>query len=41
MAALDELRAALPQIRTYLQAVVSEQRRRGIRLFRAFVEVNQ
>ncbi|MFN8683944.1 plasmid mobilization relaxosome protein MobC [Paracoccus sp. P2] len=41
MGALDELRAALPQVRTYLQAVVSEQRRRGIRLFRAFVEANQ
>lgn len=38
MRSLDELRTALPRIRTYLQGVVSEQRRRGVRMFRAFVE---
>jgi len=35
---LNELRLALPKLRTWLHAVVDEQRRRGVRLFRAFTE---
>jgi len=35
---LNELRLALPKLRTWLHAVVDEQRRRGVRLFRAFSE---
>ncbi len=38
MHALDDLRLIMPKVRTFLQAVVSEQRRRGVRLFKAFVE---
>ena len=38
--ALDELKSSLPKVRTFLQAVVSEQRRRGVRLFKAYVEAN-
>lgn len=41
MRALDELRSSLPKVRTFLQSVVSEQRRRGVRLFRAYLEANQ
>ena len=36
--AINELRQALPGLRTWLRAVVDENRRRGIRLFRAFME---
>lgn len=35
---LNELRLALPKMRTWLHAVVDEQRRRGVRLYRAFTE---
>ncbi|WP_157936031.1 plasmid mobilization relaxosome protein MobC [Paracoccus zhejiangensis] len=38
MRALDDLRLTMPRVRTFLQAVVAEQRRRGVRLFKAFVE---
>ncbi len=38
MHALDDLRLTMPRLRTFLQAVVAEQRRRGVRLFKAFVE---
>ena len=38
MHALDDLRLTMPKVRTFLQAVVAEQRRRGVRLFKAFVE---
>ncbi|TRW93165.1 plasmid mobilization relaxosome protein MobC [Paracoccus sp. M683] len=38
MRALDDLRLTMPKVRTFLQAVVAEQRRRGVRLFKAFVE---
>lgn len=38
MHALDDLRLTMPKVRTFLQAVVSEQRRRGVRLFKAFIE---
>ena len=37
-AALGALRQALPEMRSYLRAVVDEQRRRGIRLFAEFRE---
>ena len=37
-AALSALRQSLPEMRSYLRAVVDEQRRRGIRLFAAFRE---
>ena len=37
-AALSTLRQALPEMRSYLRAVVDEQRRRGIRLFAEFRE---
>lgn len=37
-AALSALRQALPEMRSYLRAVVDEQRRRGIRLFVDFRE---
>ena len=37
-AALRALRQALPEMRSYLRAVVDEQRRRGIRLFAAWRE---
>jgi len=40
-AALNELRQALPGLRGWLNAVVDEQRRRGIRLFRAFIEAER
>ncbi len=40
-AAINELRHALPRLRTWLNGVVDEQRRRGIRLFRAFVEAER
>ena len=40
-AAINELRQALPRLRTWLNGVVDEQRRRGIRLFRAFVEAER
>ncbi|MBD9529057.1 hypothetical protein [Paracoccus sp. PAR01] len=36
--ALNELRLALPKLRTWLNAVVEEQRRRGVRLFRSYSE---
>lgn len=36
--AINDVRQALPKVRTWLNAVVDEQRRRGIRLYRAFVE---
>ncbi|MTH62008.1 plasmid mobilization relaxosome protein MobC [Paracoccus litorisediminis] len=36
--ALNELRLALPKLRTWLNAVVEEQRRRGVRLFRNYSE---
>ena len=36
--ALRALRQALPEMRSYLRAVVDEQRRRGIRLFAAWKE---
>ena len=36
--ALNALRQALPEMRSYLRAVVDEQRRRGIRLFAEFRE---
>lgn len=36
--AITELRQGLPRLRTYLQAVVEEQRRQGVRLFRKFAE---
>ena len=39
--ALNELRQALPGVRIYLQAVVDEQRRRGSRLFRKFIEADR
>ena len=35
---LNELRLSLPKLRTWLNAVVEEQRRRGVRLFRSFSE---
>lgn len=35
--AINDLRQALPGLRTYLQAVVDEQRRRGMRLFEKFM----
>ncbi|SMP00180.1 ribbon-helix-helix domain-containing protein, partial [Paracoccus laeviglucosivorans] len=35
---LNELRLALPKLRIWLNAVVDEQRRRGVRLYRAFTE---
>lgn len=37
-AALSALRQALPEMRSYLRAVMDEQRRRGIRLFAEFRE---
>ncbi|MDQ1902793.1 DNA mobilization endonuclease VirD1/MobC family subunit [Paracoccus sp. WLY502] len=37
-AALSALRQTLPEMRSYLRAVVDEQRRRGIRLFAEFRE---
>ena len=37
-AALSGLRQTLPEMRSYLRAVVDEQRRRGIRLFAAWRE---
>lgn len=37
-ATLSALRQALPEMRSYLRAVVDEQRRRGIRLFAEFRE---
>ena len=37
-AALSALRQSLPEMRSYLRAVVDEQRRRGIRLFVEFRE---
>ena len=37
-AALGALRQTLPEMRSYLRAVVDEQRRRGIRLFAAWRE---
>ena len=37
-AALSALRQSLPEMRSYLRAVVDEQRRRGIRLFAAWKE---
>ena len=37
-AALNALRQTLPEMRSYLRAVVDEQRRRGIRLFAEFRE---
>jgi hypothetical protein len=37
-AALSALRQTLPEMRSYLRAVVDEQRRRGIRLFAAWRE---
>lgn len=40
-AAINELRQALPRLRTWLNGVVDEQRRRGIRLFRTFVEAER
>lgn len=40
-AAITELRQALPGLRTWLGAVVDESRRRGIRLFRAFLEAER
>lgn len=39
--ALDAVRQAVPGVRIYLQAVVDEQRRRGTRLFRKFVEAER
>lgn len=39
--ALDAVRQALPGVRIYLQAVVDEQRRRGIRLFQKFIETGR
>ena len=39
--ALDEVKSALPKVRIFLQSVVSEQRRRGVRLFKAYIEANQ
>lgn len=36
--AVGELRSSLPRVRTYLHAVVEEQRRRGVRLFQRFAE---
>lgn len=39
--AINELRQALPVLRTWLTAVVDESRRRGIRLFRAFTEAER
>ena len=39
--ALDELKSSLPKVRTYLQSVVDEQRRRGVRLFRSFLEAEK
>ncbi|MGR3440046.1 MAG: DNA mobilization endonuclease VirD1/MobC family subunit [Paracoccus sp. (in: a-proteobacteria)] len=38
LVALNTLRQALPEMRSYLRAVVDEQRRRGIRLFAEFRE---
>jgi len=35
---LNELRLTLPKLRTWLNAVVEEQRRRGVRLFRSYSE---
>ena len=37
-AALSALRQSLPEMRSYLRAVMDEQRRRGIRLFAAWKE---
>ncbi|WP_299846347.1 plasmid mobilization relaxosome protein MobC [uncultured Paracoccus sp.] len=34
--AINELRRSLPEVRTYLKAVVDEQRRKGIRLYEKF-----
>lgn len=34
--AVNELRRSLPEVRTYLKAVVDEQRRKGIRLYEKF-----
>ncbi|OWJ90062.1 hypothetical protein CDV54_17050 [Paracoccus yeei] len=39
--AITELRQALPGLRSWLGAVVDESRRRGIRLFRAFLEAER
>lgn len=39
--ALNDLRQAIPNVRIYLQAVVDEQRRRGVRLFHKFVEAER
>lgn len=39
--AIAELRQALPGLRTWLGAVVDESRRRGIRLFQAFLEAER
>lgn len=39
--AINALRQALPNVRVWLQAVVDEQRRRGVRLFRKFVEAER
>lgn len=36
--AINDLSQSLPKVRTWLGAVVDEQRRRGIRLYRAFAE---
>lgn len=36
--AVNDLRQALPKVRTWLNAVVDEQRRRGVRLYRSFAE---
>ena len=41
MHALDDLRLAMPKVRTFLQSVVAEQRRRGVRLFKAFIEAEE
>lgn len=35
---LNELRRSLPEVRSYLKAVVDEQRRKGIRLYEKFGE---
>lgn len=34
--AINDLRRSLPEVRTYLKAVIDEQRRKGIRLFEKF-----
>lgn len=39
--ALNAVRQALPGLRVYLQGVVDEQRRRGIRLFKKFIEAER